>query len=68
MIGQKPKLDEKNLLYLEDTLNYEYLAGKKCDAYAMQFTDQNCKTLSQQLSQHHKKRFDALYDYLNSHQ
>lgn len=68
MIGQKPKLDEKNLLYLEDTLNYEYLASKKCDAYSLQFTDDNCKTLSQQLSERHRERFDALYDYLNSHQ
>jgi len=68
MIGQKPKLDEKNLLYLEDTLNYEYLASKKCDAYSLQFNDQNCKNLAQQLSQHHKQRFDSLLDYLNSHQ
>ena len=68
MIGQKPKLDEKNLLYLEDTMNYEYLASKKCDSYSVQFQDQNCKSLSQQLSQHHRQRFDALWNYLNSHQ
>ncbi len=68
MIGQKPKIDEKNLLYLQDTMSHEWLASKKCDAYAMQFTDDNCKQLSQQLSQHHKQRFDALYDYLSNHQ
>lgn len=68
MIGQKPKLDEKNLMYLNDTLNYEYLASKKCETYSMQFNDDNCKTLATQLTQHHKERFDALYDYLDSHQ
>lgn len=65
---QKPKLDEKNLLYLEDTMNYEFLASKKCDIYAGQFQDITCSNLASELSQRHIQRFDALFNYLNAHQ
>ncbi len=61
------QIDLKNLTFLEDTMNLEALACKKCETYAQAFTDPNCKTLANQLSQHHRQRFDALYNYLKSH-
>lgn len=61
------KIDEKNLAYLEDTLNIEALACKKCDMYSQSIQDPNCKNLMTQLAQHHRQRFDALVGYLNSH-
>ena len=64
---QSTKIDSKNLTYLEDSLNMEALACKKCDMYAQSITDANCKKLVTQLSQHHRQRFDALFGYLNSH-
>ena len=65
--SQNMKIDSKNLTYLEDALNMEQLACKKCDMYSQTITDANCKKLVNQLSKHHLQRFDALFGYLNSH-
>ena len=57
----------KSLSLMEDQMKQEALAVKKCNLYSTYFTDANLKTLSSELAQHHKQRFDELYDYLNSH-
>ncbi len=68
MYGQQPQLESKNLSYLEDGLNYEALAVKKCVQYANQFQDQTLKNLANQLAQHHRQHYDSLLGYLQSHQ
>jgi hypothetical protein len=64
---EQSQIDSKNLSYLEDSLNLESLICKKCETYASQFTDSGCRQLSQTLAQHHRQRFDALYNYLKTH-
>ena len=66
--GQMPKLDAKNLTYLDDALTYEALACKKCEQYANNLTDPAPKNLVTQLAQHHRQNYDNLLNYLNSHQ
>lgn len=68
MPEQAPQLESKNLTILEDQLNHEALAYKKCDQYSQYFVDQNLKNISQQIAQHHKQHFDNLLNYLHSHQ
>ena len=69
MIGfaNQPQLESKNLSILEDQLNHEALAYKKCEVYAGYFTDPALKTTAQKLAQHHKSHFDNLFNYLESH-
>jgi hypothetical protein len=64
----QPQIDAKNLSYLEDTLTYEALACKKCAQYETMLTDPAQKNMAHQLAQHHRQHFDALYNYLQSHQ
>jgi len=68
MNQNQPQLESKNLSILEDQLNYEALAFKKCDAYAGYFMDPALKSTAQKLAQHHKSNYDSLLNYLNSHQ
>jgi len=68
MFGQQPNIKAKTLTYLEDTLNGEALACKKCESYATQFTDQTLVNMSNTLAAHHKDRYNALLNYLSSHQ
>lgn len=65
--SQKPQIDAKNLSYLEDTLSYEALACKKFTQYETMLTDPAQKNMVHQLAQHHRQHFDALYNYLQSH-
>lgn len=67
MQGQQPQLESKNLTIIEDQLNHEALAYKKCVYYSQNLTDSNLKNLSSQIAQHHKQHFDSLFNYLNSH-
>ncbi len=48
-------------------MNQAALAYKKCEVYSGYFTDPALKSLSTQMKQHHKKNFDQLFSYLNSH-
>ena len=65
---QQPQIDAKNLAYLDDTMNYEALACKKCEQYETMLTDPQQKNFVHQLAQHHKQHFDTLFNYLQSHQ
>ena len=42
------------------------LACKKCTQYSQMFTDAQLKNMCEQLSCHHKQRFDTLYSFLES--
>ena len=65
---QQTQIAAKNLSFLEDTLNYEALACKKCSQYETMLTDPAQKNMVHQLGQHHRQHFDALFNYLQSHQ
>lgn len=60
-------LTSKNLTILEDQMNKEALNYKKLSLYASYCNDQQLKDVCQKSAQMHKKHFDTLYNYLNSH-
>ncbi|MBQ8954923.1 MAG: hypothetical protein IJ048_12500 [Clostridia bacterium] len=57
----------KSLTILEDQLQSEFLACKKAQEYAGSFENPALKNLASTVAQHHRERFDRLFDYLNSH-
>jgi hypothetical protein len=60
-------LASKNLTILEDQLNYEALSTKKLNLYSSYCSDPNLKNVCERAEQMHRKHFDILYDYLNTH-
>lgn len=62
------KLAAKNLEVLSELMLIEELAYKKCDIYSKQFKDTALQQQCVDLADNHKARFDALYQYLNSHE
>lgn len=62
-----PELTTKDIAILEDQLNYEALANKKCRAALSGINDENTRTSIEQIAQHHKQHFDELLSYLKSH-
>jgi len=60
-------LSSKNLTILEDQMSKEALNFKKMNLYADYCNDQQLKTVCQKAAQMHRKHFDTLYNYLNSH-
>lgn len=64
----KPELQAKNLTILEDQLNHEALANKKCDVFSNMFTDPTIKNTVHEIAQHHRQHFENLLQYLQSHQ
>lgn len=65
---QSKEIEAKNLDILQDQMHHEALAYKKCSIYAGYFTEQPLKDMANSAAQHHKQHFDALQNYLNSHQ
>lgn len=63
-----PKIDSKNLDIIKDQMYHEALAYKKCKVYADSLSEQPLKDMANNFAQHHKQHFDALQNYLNSHQ
>ncbi|MEA4970910.1 MAG: ferritin-like domain-containing protein [Candidatus Pelethousia sp.] len=63
-----PKIDTKNLDIIKDQMYHEALAYKKCQVYANSLSEQPLKDMATNFAQHHKQHFDALQNYLNSHQ
>ena len=63
----QPEIEAKNLGILQDQMHHEALAYKKCMIYSGYFTEQPLKDLSYNAAQHHKRHFDSLQNYLNSH-
>lgn len=65
MAASQSQLTTKDLGILQDQLNQEALAYKKCDVYSGYFTDPALKNLAMQMKKHHKQNFDGLFSYLN---
>lgn len=61
------QIGQKNLTMLQEQLMKEALLYKKCNVSAAQFNDAKLKSLASRIALHHKQRFDALFNYLNSH-
>lgn len=60
-------LSSKNLVILEDMLNYESLNYKKLDLYSQSCNDPQLKDVCNKAAQLHKQHFNMLFNYLNSH-
>ncbi len=60
-------LTTKNMSILDDQMSKESLNSKKMNLYADYCNDQQLKSLCRKAAQMHKKHFDTLYNYLNSH-
>jgi hypothetical protein len=67
-IGNKPQIESKNLMIIEDQLNHEALARKKSETYASYFQDTELKKTAEKISKHHKTNFENLLNYLETHQ
>lgn len=65
---EKPKMDSPNLRVLEDQLDYEIMMNKKMSQYAEYCTDPYLKKICRQGAENHKKNYNNLLNYLNSHQ
>ena len=60
-------IQTKCLTIIEDQLQHEFLACKKAQEYAASFSNPDLKNLANTVAQHHRERFDRLFNYLNSH-
>jgi len=71
MTGQQAQgqamLTSKNLTILEDMMNYESLYFNKLEMYSQSCNDAQLKDICNKAAQLHKKHFDMLFNYLNSH-
>jgi hypothetical protein len=65
---ENKQLEVNNLKVLKDQLEYEVLMNKKFNEYSGQCTDPGLKNLCNESSQVHKRNFDSLKSYLDSHQ
>ena len=61
-------LTSKELGILEDQMIHEALANQKAAAYSESMQDPQLKNLANMLAQHHKHRFETMYNYLNGQQ
>ena len=61
------QIDTKSLSMIQDQMDREALAVKKCKLYSQYFTDPALQDLACTLTQHHKQNFDGLLNYLNTH-
>ena len=68
MQGQQAQISASNLKVLNEHLNHEALASKKCDQYAQMMADPALKGIATTQAQHHRANYDKLFNYLNSHQ
>ncbi len=61
------KIEQKSLSIIEDQLNYEALAVKKYRQASQSCTNPDIVNLCNDASTRHKKHFDQILSYLNSH-
>ena len=61
-------IDSKNLDIIKDQMYHEALAYKKCKLYVDSLQEQPLRDMAHNFAQHHKQHFDALQNYLNTHQ
>ena len=67
MPNQGTTIQAKGLTILEDQLSHEFLACKKAEEHAAQFTDVQLRGLAQDIANAHQTRYNRLLDYLNGH-
>ena len=67
MQNQNSMIQTKSLTILADQLQHEYVACRKAEFYASNFSDPQLKSVATQLANDHRQRFDRLFNYLNSH-
>ena len=60
-------LQSKSLTILGDQMQHEYVACRKAEFYASNFTDPQLKAVANQLAGDHRQRFNRLFNYLSSH-
>ena len=58
-------LSSKELLALEDQLNYEQVLVKKYKSFAVQCTDPQLKTKCEQIAARHQDHFNRLISHLS---
>jgi hypothetical protein len=63
-----PQVTAKNLTIIEDTLNYEALMVHKFAQAALSVQDSSMQSQLNAASDLHRKHFNTLLNYLNSHQ
>lgn len=63
-----PKLTSKNLEQISELLDSEDLMYKKCLYYSTQVSDSTLKSKLGTYANKHKRRFESLLTYLNSHE
>lgn len=61
-------LTSKDLGILEDQMQHESLANHKAAAYAASIQDPQLKGLAASLAERHRRRYEAMYNYLNGQQ
>jgi len=61
-------IDAKNLDIVKDQMFHEALAYKKCSIYSDIFDEPALKSMAGGFAQHHRQHFDALQNYLDTHQ
>ena len=57
----------KSLTILGDQMQHEYVACRKAEFYAFNFSDPQLKAVASQIAGDHRQRFTRLFNYLNSH-
>lgn len=67
MQNQNKTIAAKHLTILGDQMQHEFIACRKAEFYAGQFSDSQLKAVAEQLAADHRQRFDRLYNYLSSH-
>ncbi|MHB1654282.1 MAG: ferritin-like domain-containing protein [Desulfitobacteriaceae bacterium] len=63
-----PQLTTKNLTILSDQLGHEALLVHKYSHAAQSVNDPAIRSQLYSISEQHRKHYDTLLDYLNSHQ
>ena len=67
MQNQNSMLQTKSLTILGDQMQHEFVACRKAEFYAANFSDPQLQAVANQLAGDHRQRFDRLFNYLNSH-
>lgn len=58
-------LTSKDLSVIEDQLTHIAMSCRTAAHHAEQFQDPQLKNVANQVAQHHRQHFDALYAFLN---
>ncbi len=67
MQNQNTRIQAKSLTILGDQMQHEFVACRKAEFYASNFTDPQLQAVATQLAGDHRQRFTRLFNYLNSH-